>query len=81
VNLAKISTNGQITLPLEIRKKLKLQPGDKVLFLRNEKGEFVIRNSAILAYQESQKAFKDVRVSEEEILSDVMELRKKKSSK
>ncbi len=79
--LAKILSNGQITLPLGIRKKLKLQPGDKVLFLKNEKGEIVIRNSSILAYREAQKAFKDVRVSEEDILSDVMELRRKKKTK
>lgn len=81
MNLAKISSNGQITLPLEIRKKLKLQAGDKVLFIKNEKGEIVIRNSAILAYREAQKAFQDVRVSEEEVLSDVMELRHKKKAK
>jgi toxin-antitoxin system, antitoxin component, abrB famil len=33
MNLAKISANGQITIPIEIRKHLGLKSGDKILFL------------------------------------------------
>jgi len=75
MNLAKVSSNGQITVPVEIRRKLKLQEGDKILFLENEKGEIILQNSSRIAIKEAQKALKDVNVSEEEILKDVMELR------
>jgi AbrB family looped-hinge helix DNA binding protein len=34
MNLAKISPNGQITVPMEIRRLLNLQVGDKFLFLQ-----------------------------------------------
>lgn len=37
MELAKISSKGQITIPLEIRKKLGLKEGDKVLFWTKEK--------------------------------------------
>lgn len=42
MNLAKLSTNGQITVPAEIRRLLRLGPGDKVLFIQNSNGEVVI---------------------------------------
>ncbi len=32
MNLAKISANGQITVPVEIRRLLGLKSGDKILF-------------------------------------------------
>jgi hypothetical protein len=55
---------------MKLRKHFKMKPG-----------EIVIRNSAILAYREAQKAFQKVRFPEEEVLSDVMELRHKKKAK
>ncbi len=36
MNLAKISTNRQVTIPIEIRRKLKLKAGNKILFLERE---------------------------------------------
>ena len=32
MNLARVSANGQITVPAEVRKSLGLKPGDKILF-------------------------------------------------
>ena len=52
MNLAKISTKGQLTLPIEIRKILGVEAGDKVLFVKNEKGEVVIKNVANLSVSE-----------------------------
>ena len=54
---ATISESGQITLPLEIQKALKLKSGDKVKFYVNNKNEVVICNSSITALQTAQKAF------------------------
>ncbi|NBD33576.1 MAG: AbrB/MazE/SpoVT family DNA-binding domain-containing protein, partial [Cyanobacteria bacterium] len=33
MELAKVTSKGQITIPVEIRKQLNLKPGDKVLFI------------------------------------------------
>jgi len=44
MNLAKISTNGQITIPVEVRRQLKLTSGDKIIFLNNKEGEVVMKN-------------------------------------
>ncbi|MCD7974812.1 MAG: AbrB/MazE/SpoVT family DNA-binding domain-containing protein [Phascolarctobacterium sp.] len=46
MNLAKISANGQITVPVEIRRLLSLSSGDKILFLRNREGEVVLSNAS-----------------------------------
>ncbi len=57
MNLAKVSSNGQITVPLEIRRALDLKPGDKVLFMRNEMGQITIGNASAHAVYKAQTAF------------------------
>lgn len=57
MNLAKLSTNGQITVPVEIRRHLDLHPGDKMLFLRKSNGEIVVSNAALSALSAAQDAF------------------------
>lgn len=57
MNLAKISSNGQITVPVEIRRLLGLKSGDKVLFLQNNAGEIVINNASAKAIYKAQAAF------------------------
>lgn len=46
MNLAKLSVSGQIVLPIEIRKYLDIDPGDKVLFIRKANGEVLVRNAS-----------------------------------
>ena len=75
MNLARVSSNGQVTVPVEIRRKLNIKEGDKILFLENAKGEIVLQNSSRVAIREAQAALRDVSSSEEEILQDIMELR------
>ncbi|MCL4416068.1 MAG: AbrB/MazE/SpoVT family DNA-binding domain-containing protein [Actinobacteria bacterium] len=75
MNLAKISSNGQITVPVEIRRKLNIKEGDKIIFLENANGDIIIQNSSRVAIRETQSAFKDIKVLEEDILQDVMEIR------
>lgn len=60
MNLAKISSNGQITLPVEIRRLLGLKSGDKVLFFQKPSGEIVIDNASTDALLKAQKAFEGV---------------------
>ncbi len=60
MNLAKVSANGQITVPAEIRRLLGLRSGDKILFLQNSNGEVVINNASAQAIYKAQKAFEGV---------------------
>ena len=59
MNLAKISKNGQITVPIEIREHLGLKPGDKILFYKSEDGKVTISNASISALEKAQIAFKN----------------------
>ena len=60
MNLAKISSNGQITVPVEIRRLLGLKSGDKILFLQKQNGEIVVRNASAQAIHKAQVAFSGV---------------------
>jgi AbrB family looped-hinge helix DNA binding protein len=40
---AKITSKGQITLPIELRARLGLEPGDRVMFVEEANGTFTIR--------------------------------------
>ena len=60
MNLAKISANGQITVPVEIRKMLGLKPGDKILFFQKPNGDIVINNASAQAIYKTQAAFQGV---------------------
>ena len=57
MNLAKISTNGQITVPVEIRRLLNLKSGDKILFFQKQDGEIVVSNASSKAIRKAQAAF------------------------
>ena len=57
MNLAKISSNGQITVPVEIRRLLGLKSGDKILFFQNKDGDVVINNASAKAIYKAQAAF------------------------
>ena len=44
VFIAKVFPRGLVTLPVEIRRQLQVEAGDKVFFMRNESGEIIIGN-------------------------------------
>ncbi len=80
MELAKISSKGQVTIPIEIRKKLKLKEGDKVLFLEDEE-KIILKNSSLVALKEIQERMKDERgekglYSEEDVKKVVKDIRK-----
>ncbi len=73
MELAKVMSKGQVTIPINIRKKLNLKEGDKVVFLEKD-GRMIIANSAMVALKKIQKEFKgeDERVglqTEEEVVN------------
>ncbi|MDR3043267.1 MAG: AbrB/MazE/SpoVT family DNA-binding domain-containing protein [Desulfovibrio sp.] len=56
MNLAKVSANGQVTVPVDIRRKLRLKEGDKLLFIERD-GEIIINNASSTAIVRAQDAF------------------------
>ncbi|MCM1121255.1 MAG: AbrB/MazE/SpoVT family DNA-binding domain-containing protein [Eubacterium sp.] len=80
MDVAKISSKGQITIPISVRNKLKLKAGDKIVILE-ENGRFYFENSAALAFKRVEDAFageaENAGFSTEEEMQDYMkELRK-----
>lgn len=56
MEVAKITSRGQITIPIDVRKKLGLKEGDKVIFIE-ESGNIIFANAAKVAFRNMQKAF------------------------
>lgn len=85
MELAKVTTKGQITIPKSIRDKLELKEGSKIIFL--QKGEdIVIKNSAMLALEKMQDEFEGEAErlgikDEEDVVKLVKEFRKEKERK
>ena len=80
MEVAKISSKGQITIPVSVRNALKLKAGDKIVILE-ENGRFYIENSAMLAFKRAEEAFageaeKAGFATEEEMQDYMKEIRK-----
>lgn len=58
MELARVTSKGQITIPKDIREKLNLKPGDKVVFLEEE-GRIIFANSSVIALKNFQKQMVD----------------------
>jgi AbrB family looped-hinge helix DNA binding protein len=56
MEVAKITSKGQITIPVGIRRQMKLKDGDKVLFIE-EGGRYYVENAALVAIDRMQEAF------------------------
>ena len=54
---AKMTSKGQITVPVEIRRKLNLKEGDKILFIESPTGQIIIDNASATAISKAQRAF------------------------
>ncbi|MCL2312748.1 MAG: AbrB/MazE/SpoVT family DNA-binding domain-containing protein [Firmicutes bacterium] len=54
MEIAKVTSNGQITIPSDIRRRLKIKDGDKVLFLESDDGVLMF-NSSMVALRQFQK--------------------------
>ena len=85
MELAKITLRGQITIPVEIRKKLGVKDGDKVIFIE-ENGRIVMENSVRVALKDVQDAFKDEAehlglVNEQDVVAMIKEIRQEKQGR
>ncbi len=80
MELAKVTTKGQITIPKAIRESLNLKEGSKIIFIRKGK-DIIIKNSAMLALEKIQNAFdgESKRLgleTEEDVVQMIKEFRK-----
>lgn len=80
MELAKVTSKGQITIPVEIRKKLGIKNGDKILFIE-EAGKIYMINSSMDALHEAQKAFSGEAdrlglKNDDDVMTMIKELRK-----
>ena len=85
MELAKLTSKGQITIPIQIRKKLKLKEGDKIFFLE-EKGKVFLQNASQVALKMFQnemegEASKAGFASEEDVVAYISSLRKTDGNK
>jgi AbrB family looped-hinge helix DNA binding protein len=55
MEIAKVASKGQITIPQDIRQKMDLKAGDKIIFFE-ENGKFYFQNTASVALKIFQKA-------------------------
>jgi len=81
LDVARVSVKGQVTIPVEIRRKLSLKDGDKVVFMEKS-GEIILMNSNRLAFEEFQRdmageAEKAELNSEQDVVDFVKEVRSK----
>ena len=56
MEIAKITARGQITLPIDIRRKLGVRDGDKVVFIETQ-GQIVVANAAKIAFVNLRAGF------------------------
>lgn len=80
MELAKITAKGQITIPIQVRRKLNLKDGDKVVFME-QNGKIIVENSTRVALTEAQEAFRgeaerlDLK-TEQDVVDMVKQIRK-----
>jgi len=80
MELAKVTTKGQVTIPLSIRKKLGIKDGDKLLFIDKPEGVFMV-NPTMMALEKIGKAFEGEAErlgleNEDDVVAMIKEIRK-----
>ncbi|MDD3410436.1 MAG: AbrB/MazE/SpoVT family DNA-binding domain-containing protein [Eubacteriales bacterium] len=85
MEIAKITSKGQITIPVAIRKALGVKDGDKVLFVQDG-GKITLVNASLDALFEAQKAFQGVAdelgiKDEQDVVKMVKEIRAERSER
>lgn len=81
MDVSRVSSKGQVTIPIEIRKKLGIKEGDKIVFMEKD-NNIILINSNQLVYEEFQKemageAEKVGIKSEQDVVEMVREVRRK----
>lgn len=82
MELAKVTSKGQITIPKSIREMLNVKEGSKILFFKKD-NEIVIKNAAMLSLEKIQEDFKGEAQrlgleTEEDVVKMIKEFRKER---
>lgn len=85
MDIAKLTSKGQVTIPKDVRLKLGIREGDKILFVEKG-GEIYIRNASMAALRTTQNEFAGVAekaglYSEEDVVAMLKKFRKERSEK
>lgn len=86
LDMAKVTTKGQITIPKAIREALGVKTGDKVLFVVNGDGTVGMRNATLAAFAELQEAFAGAAdeaglETEEDVVAMIKEIRRERAGR
>ena len=84
MELAKLTSKGQVTIPVEIRKKLGVKDGDKILFIEDE-GRIYVTNASMEALRRAQIAFAGEAdrlglKNDDDVMNMIKDFRKEKTS-
>jgi antitoxin PrlF len=78
MEVSRISSKGQVTIPKNIRQLLNLNEGDRVAFIE-ENGKVVITKASLIAMHELQEALsqeaKQKGITEQDLLNDLERIR------
>ncbi len=85
MEVARVTASGQITIPVDIRRRLNLKEGDKIMFKESGEGVLML-NSSITAFKQFQKemegeAEKAGLCSEDDVVALCREVRTELSEK
>jgi AbrB family looped-hinge helix DNA binding protein len=80
MELAKVTTKGQVTIPISIRKRLGIKDGDKLLFVEKPDGVVMV-NPTMMALEKIGKAFEGEAErlgleNDEDVISMIKEIRR-----
>jgi antitoxin PrlF len=78
MEISRISSKGQVTIPKNIRQLLNLNEGDRVAFIE-ENGKVVITKASLIALHELQEAIsqeaRQKGITEQDLLDDLERIR------
>lgn len=57
MDVAKVTSKGQVTIPSDVRKSLGIRKGDKVLFIKMDDGSIVLKGSNLEAVDRASQGF------------------------
>ncbi len=79
IEMATISSRGQVAIPMSIRKEMGLTEGTKVFFMLKD-NEIIIKKGAFSNWDEVTKPFRDAKkkIREDEVVELIHRLRREK---
>jgi AbrB family looped-hinge helix DNA binding protein len=84
LDMAKVTSKGQVTIPASVREQIGVRKGDKVLFVREDDGRVVLYNSNMEALRAVQEAFAGAAEeagleTEDDVVAMIKEIRRERA--